>query len=232
MREMASRICAWLVVKSTDGPGGGTVTSARRSSGAMLVTNCLSDATGAPQRVRVDVVAIDHEHDEAPGPAIGVVRHVRIARLRGLGRGRAAVGDEFGADDAPRLPVDGDREFRHAQIAHRHPLRVDDRDIDFHHFDARSEDRRLIGLREQPARSGPATDNATSAERMARIADLLGENRIVMQYPLNHEPRFYVQRRDPISAICHLRYPVGRTVRELPQHRETAGALEAPGLRS
>src|SRR5688572_31955066 len=44
MREMASRICAWLVVKSADGPGGGTVTSDRRSSGAMLETNCLSDA--------------------------------------------------------------------------------------------------------------------------------------------------------------------------------------------
>ncbi len=105
-------------------------------------------------RVRVDVVAIDHHHDEAAGAPVRVVRHVRIARPRGLGGRRVAGGDELRAHDPPGLAVDGHREVRNAQIAHRHPLGVDDRDVDLHHFHARSEDRRLIGLRQQRARSG------------------------------------------------------------------------------
>ena len=36
----------------------------------------------------------------------------------------------------------------------------------------------------------------------------------------------------PVPAICHLRYTVGRPVRELPEHRETTGAPESPGRRT
>ena len=52
---IAFRIRAWLVVKSTDGPGGGIVTSDNRSSGDTPATKRLSAAT-APRIVCVSML--------------------------------------------------------------------------------------------------------------------------------------------------------------------------------
>src|SRR5262245_65981024 len=54
----------------------------------------------------------------------------------------------------------------------------------------------------------PAVTNAASTVRMARIRDLLGENRIVMQYACDHDPAFFFDRGDALSSLCHVRYAI------------------------
>src|SRR6187402_2969576 len=95
---------------------------------------------------------------------------------------------------------------------------------------------RNTGARSVCARSslapGPAVTTAISTDRMARIGNLLEENRIVMQYPLTYDGRFHFDGREPFSSICHLRYTVGRPVRQLSQHCEATGASQPAGRRA
>jgi hypothetical protein len=152
---IALTICAWLVVKSTDGPGGGMVTSANRSSGRHTRHEPLERGNRAANRVGVDVVAIDDQHMRRPGRRSVLFDTYGSRGFAASACRFPAFRDELGADDPPYLPIDGDGEFRRAQIAHGHPLRIDDGHVDFHHFDARSKHRCPIGLRQEHARSRP-----------------------------------------------------------------------------
>src|SRR6187549_2142266 len=95
---------------------------------------------------------------------------------------------------------------------------------------------RNTGARSACARStlapGPAVTTAISTDRMARIGDLLEENRIVMQYPLTYDGPFHFDGRKPFSPICHLRYTVERPVRDISQHGEAACASQPAGRRT
>ncbi len=146
-RVMASRICCLLVVKSTYGPGGGIVTSDRRSSRGMPLTNSFS-AEMAPRSVCVSMLLRSTTSMMSRPGRRSVLLDTYGSRSGGCGcPRRRGVGDELRAHDAARLPVDGHGELRHAEIAHRHALAIDDRDVDFHDLDAGSEDRRLGCLR-------------------------------------------------------------------------------------